>query len=194
MTADDAEDLGRKVFSGSVKSCLEALAGDGAGYRLHGTFDGLADTHTVLEGLREEATTTGPDSLDLSLRGYISPSSDFKRSFAERSPDPIACTQVQVASLPKYVWIIEVIRRSERHLHHPCVLGEVVLDATDIDLREANAYVVHLPGAIRIRGRVAGGRWHVTGMTDLYQSGRYHPMPGSFPGRELASRWKKTQP
>lgn len=215
VSASEAEDLGAKVFQGGVERCLASLrGGSGTGEttdesvnadatagdddveaptpcKLHVDGDAVAQVDAELASVLDEISRDSGGERDLSLRSYVTPSTDFKRSFATRCSDQIVVNQVTVANLPKYVWVVEVIRRSERHQHHACVVGEVVLDATDTDLREANAYVVHLPGSVRVRGRKQGGRWHITGTLGLYESGRYHGKREVDSDEALVSRFTK---
>jgi hypothetical protein len=71
------------------------------------------------------------------------------------------------------------------------VVGEVVLDATDIDQREARAVIVHLPGLLQAEVEGEPGIWIATGSNAPYRSGRYHASKDwSRTTVALAARWK----
>jgi hypothetical protein len=73
---------------------------------------------------------TAPDS-DLSWRSTVMPSNDFKRSVSARGlPDRLAAAY-QWVHLPRYVWVVELTDRKLRDDRKPCVVADVVIDATD---------------------------------------------------------------
>lgn len=193
MRATDAEELGARIFADSVGQCLNAIE-DGTDAYKHATPDRLTQTVDLLTALLAEINSQDGAGRDLSVRSYVVPGTDFKQGFSQRrAKDPIAVVQVRLAALPKFVWVVEVIRRSKRRGEDACVLGQVVLDATDLDLRETNAHIVQVPGAIRVRGSRGAGRWHVSGVTALFASGRYHGGSDWLTSPEAtASRWKTT--
>jgi hypothetical protein len=202
VKAAEAEEVGARVFAGLPSHLLQSLnlsppedaEEAGPAYHAHVDERGVAVVRDRVQELgRDVLTGEGPTGL--AVRSYVVLASDFKAGFGRRCGDSVAIAQLRAASLPKFVWVIEVVRRGERAKHEPCVLGEVVLDATDIDLRETNAYIVHLPGAIKVRGASGAGRWHVTGVVDAYPSGRYHDAPDwSVEIETAATRWKGTLP
>ncbi len=172
VSPTEVEDLGATVFAGALRACVSALANQNASQlEVHASATEAAAVLSELQALEHEIATQAPG--DLSLRSYLLPSQHFKASFEHCCPDTVAVNQTALANLPKFVWVVEVIRRSVRQQDLPCVLGTVVLDATDIDLMATNATLVHLPGAIRVKGAFGAGRWHITPVKTTYDSGRY---------------------
>ncbi|MCE9621853.1 MAG: hypothetical protein K8R99_05855 [Actinomycetia bacterium] len=127
-----------------------------------------------LDSLQESlaACQASDGSSDVSVRSYAITSSDFKRGFQSLygDLDPKAAQIVRMAAMPKFVWVVEVMRRSLRVDGKPSVIGLVVLDATDVDERDQKVSLVRLPGLIRLET----GGWQVTDSTEAIASGRYH--------------------
>jgi hypothetical protein len=82
----------------------------------------VADRH-LLE--RYESTN------ELSVRTTAVTSNDFKRTVSKRGlPDAVAL-EYQQQPMSRYVWVVELTDRRLRDVREPCVLAEVVIDATD---------------------------------------------------------------
>jgi hypothetical protein len=118
------------------------------------------------------ASAPGSEGLgdDVTVRTYAIKSSDYKQDLAKRSlPDAIA-QMYRLASWPKYIWVVEAIDRAKRSNGDPCVLGEVILDATAHHLASATditallsfnlrgSCVLQTPDHREIR-RVTVGNW-----------------------------------
>ena len=133
-----------------------------------------------------------PSEERLSLRSYVITSTDFKRGFAYRcAHDNALVSQVRRARLPKFVWVVEIMSRKLREAKQNSVVGEVVLDASDVDLRETSALITHLPGLVQLAPSDPNGSWIVTDSREPYRSGRYHHNKDWFVDAEsVASRWK----
>lgn len=86
----------------------------------------------------------------LSLRSYVTTSTEYKRSFAVmRKEDHHAREVVGLARLPEFVWIVEILERARRMDTTP-VMAEVVLDASGPTKRDASALILVLPGLISL--------------------------------------------
>lgn len=68
---------------------------------------------------------------DLCVRTTAVTSNDFKKSVGDRGlPDAIAL-EYQQQPMSRYVWVVELTDKRLRDARKPCVLAEVVIDATD---------------------------------------------------------------
>ena len=79
----------------------------------------------------------------VSVRSHLVLARDYKALLTDRGLDEPAVRLLRLASLPKWVWVVEFQERVERVAGKPCVIAEVVLDSTSNDeLPEINATVV----------------------------------------------------
>lgn len=99
-----------------------------------------AATGTALEGLDDLITDAR-----LALRTYACDGNAFKERAAGLGMDPTHVSGYAEARLPKQVWVVEAVDRDLRTAGLPCVLGEVLVDATSSD---HNPYAV----AVRVHG------------------------------------------
>lgn len=111
------------------------------------------------------------------LRTYAAKSNRFKTEQSARGiPDDIA-SAYRLASLPRYVWVVEAVDRDLRDRGEPCVLGEALYDATSSDYRP-EMLMMHVAGAMLIAPGVRSmSRSPVYARTDAapYESGGIGP-------------------
>ena len=130
----------------------------------------------------------------LASRSYLAESGEFKASFAMRCQDHSARRIVALASLPRYIWVVEVIDRrlrSARPQLHP-VIGEVILDASAVSLATSEVVLLHIPGYIASLNRRTGAQLKAEcASTAPYPSGRWrHLGQDRWPASDLARRVK----
>ena len=113
-------------------------------------------------------------SRDLALRTYVRTSVEFKRGLASRGFDPDLERSYRLARMPKYVWVVEAIDRRLRRAGKPCVLGEVIFDATSTD-EDYRVLAVHLPGVAAIYRTAGNLRFPLTCSPAPYGSGGVGP-------------------
>ncbi len=131
------------------------------------------------------------DAHSLSVRTYAAESNDFKRSFASRSRDRRAGRQIQIARLPKYIWVTEIVDRARRHSGLPPVLGEAIVDATSPSSAEAEILLLHLPGYITKFDRLNNEIYDFECGSDYYNSGRWaQQSPGAWSPTTTSRRFK----
>ena len=68
---------------------------------------------------------------EISFRSTAIRSNRFKETLSERGFEPDAVAAYRRMQLPRWIWVVEAIRRSERADHVPAVLAESIIDATD---------------------------------------------------------------
>jgi hypothetical protein len=175
VSGANAEIVGTQAFMRATKTFAEAPTADPTDCTAHVSPDVVAEVSALLTRMHSHMTSGQTESADYSVRSYVVPGTDFKAGFAKRcKKDTVAVQQVQFANLPKFVWVVEVMKRVLRDRRKASVVGEIVLDATDMDIQEAKALIVHLPGSIQVRASVNKGPIHYTGVVAPYRSGRYH--------------------
>ncbi len=147
LSAERAEALG--------SFWLRAVAASGGTAKVAGT-EGLGD--------------------DVTIRTYAIKASKYKEGLADRSLPEAIAQLYRLANWPKYVWVVEATDRAKRDAGVPCVIGEVVLDATAHHLASATDFtpllsfnlrgscVMQTPDHREVR-RVTVGDW------DAYESG-----------------------
>lgn len=171
----DAELFGAPIFARGIQRGHEAITTKPGECQYHSDPAAAITAIDKYEELIFNPRAPAEGRQGLAIRSYVVPSTDFKRGFAKRChQDPIAINQVRLAKLPRFVWVVEVLDRGEREGGRSSVVGEVVLDPTDFDLNDTRALILHIPGAIQVRGEQGPEKWHVTSKVELYQSGRYH--------------------
>jgi hypothetical protein len=88
----------------------------------------------------------------VTVRTYAATANGFKRGLADRFDDPEIVREYRRARMPRFVWIVEAVDRSQRtRPDGKCVMGEVIIDATSDD-DAPNVLAVRLPGLLDIRG------------------------------------------
>ncbi len=94
----------------------------------------------------------------LGFRTYVLASSTYKADLGRRGWSAPALDTVRLARMPRYVVVVEAIDRSLRNAGSPCVVAEVVFDATSADaLPEIVAARVHGVVTTYTDGRVTQG-------------------------------------
>ena len=185
---DDAEKLGAKVFYEGVSNAISTLTefevGEpGCRYVVESSEPVVEVKDRTLRALCELRDTISAATWQeegYCLRSYVVPSTDFKSGYRTRcAADPVSATHMVFGKFPKYVWVIEVMKRKLRSQHPgsatSSVIGEVVMDATDVDHLSSNVLAIHMPGIIQTRGRnEEKALYRVTGILDPYRSGRSH--------------------
>jgi hypothetical protein len=130
-----------------------------------------AEVRAGLELLASDLATEDASKLKYSVRTYAMPSGQYKAGFLKRlEHDHDAVRVVRLARLPLYVWVVEIMHRGERDGGDDSVLGEVVFDASDVDIADTSALIVHLPGVIKVHGK--DSKWEACS-AKRYRSGRY---------------------
>jgi hypothetical protein len=67
----------------------------------------------------------------ISFRSTVVRSNQFKASLVERGFDPDVAVLYRRMPMPRWVWVVEAIRKEERSRREPAVVAEAVIDATD---------------------------------------------------------------
>ncbi len=110
------------------------------------------------EQMLETARTSGGDasafaeevdaeSHVISFRSTVVRSNRFKETLAERGFDRDIATPYRRMPLPRWVWVVEAIRREHRATRDRSVIAEAVIDATDHS-RDPHVLAWRVPGAI----------------------------------------------
>jgi hypothetical protein len=92
---------------------------------------------TLGEGVRTNA---------VSLRVALRETNDYKLELPDRGLADEAVRDLRLARLPRYIWVVEAHDRDARTAGDPCVMAEVVFDATSND-RAPYRCALLLPGA-----------------------------------------------
>lgn len=83
------------------------------------------------------------------LRTTAMLSNEFKAGLVARGVPKNQAASLRRASMSRWIWIVEVVDRSQRHCHAPAVLGEVIVDATD-HARDRRPLAVRTPQSLRV--------------------------------------------
>ncbi len=109
------------------KLWLTAVAAEiEGGKSLVGISQGLAAEGITLDDAAYQQLI---DDHRFTVRTYAARSNDWKAALRDRADD-VMRREYGLARLPRYVWVVEAVDRTLRDAGKPCVLGEVVLDAT----------------------------------------------------------------
>ena len=115
-----------------------------------GQVDPAPEATRIVEGLNEK-------DRPVSVRSHLVLAREYKAMLADRGLDEPAIRLLRLASLPKWVWVVEFQERSQRVDGKACVFAEVVLDSTSSDeLPEINATVMQ--GGAFVRTHVTDPR------------------------------------
>lgn len=189
LKGDTAERLGTQFFLDAVK---EVLGGDRktANERGFVVYPNSLEMEALYDRLAELEDQAGvPDSF--AARSYVVTATDFRRGLSRRNEDRVLQSKARFAKLPKFVWVVEIMDRIGREGGRPAVLGEVVLDASSVDQRQARALLTHVPGMVQVSGRGTEGSWHILERMNHYRSGRYHSgKDWHTDPQSVVSRWK----
>jgi hypothetical protein len=82
---------------------------------------------------RQYAEATGADvaAREITFRSTAIRSNRFKETLADRGFVPDAVAAYRRMQLPRWVWVVEAIKKTERANHVPAVVAEALIDATD---------------------------------------------------------------
>lgn len=113
---------------------------------------GEAHLRQALEDHSSDATAHVLEQLNdptrpLSFRATVIRSNDFKTTLGLREvPVPLAAVYRRM-QMSRWVWVIELVDRMRRDNGDPCVLAEVIVDATD-HVRDRHVLAYRIPGVI----------------------------------------------
>jgi hypothetical protein len=104
------------------------------------------------------AESDSPDAAEISAAGTGEPgqimfrsaavlSNRFKEALPDRQYDPEIVARYRGMPMPKWLWVVEAIRRPERNHRQPAVVGEALIDATDHG-RDMKVLAWHIPGEL----------------------------------------------
>jgi len=74
-------------------------------------------------------------------------SNRFKEALLDRQYDPEIVARYRRMPMPRWLWVVEAVRRPERNNRQPAVVGEALIDATDHG-RDMNVLAWHIPGEL----------------------------------------------
>ncbi|MBA3652584.1 MAG: hypothetical protein H0W70_00140 [Actinobacteria bacterium] len=93
------------------------------------------------------AETADPTNRAVSFRSTVVRSNQFKASLVERGFVPEAAALYRRLPLPRWIWVVEAIRKDEREQRAYAVVAEAVIDATDHS-RDMHVLAWRVPGAL----------------------------------------------
>ena len=102
-----------------------------------------SDDLDVAELARSGADERGP----IMFRSAVIRSNRFKEALEHRQYHPEIVARYRRLPMPKWLWVVEAVRRPERNLRQPAVVGEALIDATDHG-RDMNVLAWHIPGEL----------------------------------------------
>ncbi len=109
----------------------------------------------------------------LALRTYATTANLFKARL-DRGLDPTLIREYRLARFSRYVWVVEAIDRELRSKGEPCVVGEVVLDATSSDT-QPEPLAVHVPGLAAVHRTKGAPRFPIRCSPSPYSTGGVGP-------------------
>lgn len=107
------------------------------------------------------------------VRTYAARSNDWKAALRDRA-DVVMQQEYGLARLPRYIWVVEAVDRSLRDAGQPCVLGEVVLDATSPE-HDPEILAVNVHGVLWIQQTSGAERMVERPSASPYASGGAGP-------------------
>jgi hypothetical protein len=87
------------------------------------------------------------DEPRISFRSTVIRSNQFKACLLDRGFDDLTATMYRRLPMPRWVWVIEAIRRDLRDKRESAVLAEALIDATDHS-RDPHVLAWRVPGAL----------------------------------------------
>ncbi|MFP5326265.1 MAG: hypothetical protein ACLGHT_02145 [Acidimicrobiia bacterium] len=110
------------------------------------------------EQLLETARTSGGDAAafaaavdaephEISFRSTVVRSNRFKETLAARGFDHDVGVLYRRMPMPRWIWVVEAIRKEQRAHREPAVIAEAVIDATDHS-RDPHVLTWRVPGAV----------------------------------------------
>lgn len=106
----------------------------------------LADRNTHVEDL-DTLITAGR----LALRTYPILSESFKSALSGLGLDRAHVREYRRTRMPRHVWVVEAIDRDRRRAGQPCVVGEIILDATSSE-GEPKTLALRIHGLLGVPG------------------------------------------
>lgn len=95
-----------------------------------------------------EIANSGEDgAAPIMFRSAAVRSNRFKESLLERNYDTEIVARYRRMPMPKWLWVVEAVRRPERDQRKPAVVGEALIDATDHG-RDMKVLAWHIPGEL----------------------------------------------
>lgn len=174
LSGEAAELAGAKAFAKMIDSVtmpedtIDELALDVPKTVVTHLVPELTDAYTALR-----AQTQGKEPCEYAIRSYAVQGSDFKVDFGERLQHDESRRIIGYTTLPKYVWVVEVLaRKLHRQGRKAAVVATIVLDGSasnDDKMRPPSPLLFHIPGLIR---RATDPGWHRSRDTP-YRSGRW---------------------
>jgi hypothetical protein len=84
---------------------------------------------------------------EISFRSTVVRSNRFKETLPDRGFEPDVVAAYRRMALPRWVWVVEAIRKTERANRQPSVVAEAIIDATDHS-RDPHVLAWRLPNAL----------------------------------------------
>jgi hypothetical protein len=109
------------------------------------------------------------DRRRLALRTFAVPSNRFKLE-AEGRLDAALVREYRLARFSRYLWVVEAVDRDLRLAGQPCVLGEVIFDATSSE-SQPNPLAIHVPGVAWVHSLDGNPRFPIRCSPQPYRSG-----------------------
>lgn len=109
----------------------------------------LATAGRSENGAAQELAADGSEGGDrlVSFRSAVVRSNRFKASLVDRGFNPDIAALYRRLPLPRWVWVVEAIRRAERKDRARAVVAEAIVDATDHS-RDLHVLAWRVPGAL----------------------------------------------
>ena len=83
----------------------------------------------------------------ITFRSAVVRSNQFKESLPDRGFEPATAALYRRMQLPRWLWVVEAVRREERNDRKRAVAGEAIIDATDHS-RDMNVLAWRVPGEL----------------------------------------------
>lgn len=98
-------------------------------------------------GAVEIAAASVEGSSPITFRSAAVQSNQFKEALLERTYHPEIVARYRRMPMPRWLWVVEAVRRPERNAREPAVVGEALIDATDHS-RDMNVLAWRIPGEL----------------------------------------------
>lgn len=93
------------------------------------------------------AAAADPAHGPIMFRSAVVRSNRFKESLSDRGYDSATAARYRRMPMPRWLWVVEAVRRAERDARQPAVVGEALIDATDHS-RDMNVLAWRVPGEL----------------------------------------------
>jgi len=140
-----------------TKLWLSPEAAERKGISYLAAFDGIVASDGIQ---RARDLNTLMTAGRLSHRTYAIESNAFKIKAGIRRLGADATRELRLARMSRLVWVVEAIDRRRRRAGGPCVMGEVVFDATSSDI-SPQPLTMRVPGALIIFGTDGSYRYPI---------------------------------